>query len=145
MGIRRITSKSDIQREIEEQVARWQQVIVNNLIYVGEAALKHAREVHKYTDRTGNLTSSIGYCVLVDGKSVFESTFEVLKKGQQGAVEGRKFLSQLTRKHSKGVVLIMVAGMEYAEYVEAKGLDVLESAEMQSRRLIPVLMNSLKL
>ncbi len=95
-------------------------------------------------NEVGNMQGIVMYD-LVDGKSVFESTFEVVKNGQQGAIEGRKFLSQLTRKHSKGVVLIMVAGMEYAEYVEAKGLGVLESAEMLSKRLIPVLIKSLKL
>ena len=40
---------------------------------------------------------------------------------------------------------IMVAGMEYAAYVEAMSLDVLDSAEQAAKRLIPQIVKQLKL
>jgi hypothetical protein len=39
--------------------------------------LRHARTHHKYKDQTGNLTSSIGYCILDNGRVIRQSTFEI--------------------------------------------------------------------
>ena len=40
--------------------------LITQLLYIGEECLKQARSGHKYLNQTGNLCSSIGYCVLVD-------------------------------------------------------------------------------
>lgn len=119
--------------------------MIDNLAYVGEEALKQARSGHKYKDQTGNLTSSIGYCILDNGKILFESKFETVLNGKQGSEEGRKFLHNLISQNSKGLVFIMVAGMPYAQYVEAMSLDVLDSAEMLAKKMIPKIMKGLKL
>lgn len=145
MGFKRTTSNSEISRYIEERTARFRQACINKLTYVGEQAVKEARENGKYKDRTGNLRSSIGYCVLDNGKVVRESSFEALKPGAAGSQEGRQFLSRLISEHSEGLVLILVAGMEYAAYVEAKNLNVLDSAEQLAERILPKLFESLKL
>ena len=52
--------------------------MIESLVYVGESALRTAREGHKYKDQTGNLTSSIGYCILDEGRIVFESSFDTV-------------------------------------------------------------------
>lgn len=143
MPIRSTTSDADIARYLDERLKRLRQVAINNLCYLGEAAIKEARENHRYKDQTGNLTSSIGYLVLDNGKVVRESSFEVVKKGSSGSSEGREFLHTLISEHSTGLVLILVAGMNYAAYVEAKNLNVLDSAEQLVERELPQLLKQL--
>lgn len=115
------------------------------LSYVGNECVNIARQNHKYTDRTGNLTSSIGYCILRDGISIEESMFDAVKNGYKGSAKGRSFMNDLVNKHTDGIALIVVAGMEYATYVNAKGLDVLDSAELKAKELIKDFKRQLKL
>lgn len=119
--------------------------MINNLKYVGESCVNEARNNHRYKDQTGNLTSSIGYMLLEDGKVLKESAFPVVKSGSKGAAEGRKFIQSLVSGNTSGLTLIVVAGMEYAVYVEAKNLNVLDSAEQLAERLLPQILKALKL
>lgn len=125
--------------------------MIESLAYVGEKALKQARTGrtgrtgHRYKDQTGNLTSSIGYCILDNGRVVFESDFASVLNGKEGSREGRDYLRKLISENSSGLVFIMVAGMPYAQYVEAMNLDVLESAEMLAKRMLPQILKRLKL
>lgn len=41
-------------------------------------------------------------------------------------------MEQLAAQYSKGLALIIVAGMSYATYVEAMGLNVLDSAKIKA-------------
>lgn len=145
MPIKRITPKSAVKGFLNRKLELMKAAMIDNLAYVGEEALKQARSGHKYKDQTGNLTSSIGYCILDNGKILFESKFETVLNGKQGSEEGRKFLHNLISQNSKGLVFIMVAGMPYAQYVEAMSLDVLDSAEMLAKKMIPKIMKGLKL
>jgi hypothetical protein len=144
MGIRCKTTSSEVGAYFDNRVAQLRQVLLNNLIYVGESAVREARENHRYKDQTGNLTSSIGYCVLDNGSVVKSSSFERVKNGTDGSAKGREFLNSLISEHSSGLVLIIVAGMQYAAYVEAKNLNVLDSAEQLAERLLPQLFKALQ-
>ena len=145
MSVKRLTPKGHAKAFVDKHMALKRQVIINNYIDVGEAALEVARTKHRYSRQTGNLTSSTGYCILDNGKVLVMSTFEVVDNGKKGAEEGRKFLRKLISENSKGLVFIMVAGMSYANYVEAMNLNVLESAEMLSKKMLPKLCKALKL
>lgn len=145
MPIKRLSPRNAFGQYLERKAGELRRVLVNNLIYVGEQAVKEARLRGRYQDRTGNLRSSIGYCILDDGKPVKLDGFEVVKDGRQGAEQGRKFIESLMSEHSTGLVLIVVAGMEYAQYVEAMNLNVLDSAEQMAQRLVPELLKALKL
>ena len=131
---------SAFEQALEEKARRVHQALIANLIYVGEEAVKEARQHHRYKDQTGNLTSSIGYCVVDDGRIVGESPFEAVVNGADGSTKGREFLHSLISAHSTGLVLIVVAGMQYAAYVEAKNLNVLDSAEQLVERELPELL-----
>lgn len=144
MPIKRLTPISSTRDYLEEQIERRINSILRKLAFVGESALTQARTMHKYQDQSGNLTSSIGYCILNNGRVVIESSFEVVSGGQEGAEKGRQFLNQLKAQNSEGIVFLMVAGMNYAQYVEAMGLDVLDSAEMLAERMVPQILKSLK-
>jgi len=145
MPIKRMSPRNALGQYLERKVSDLRLVLLNNLIYVGEEAVKEARQRGRYKDQTGNLRSSIGYCILDDGKPVKLDGFEVVKEGMQGAQQGRKFLDSLISEHSTGLVLIVVAGMEYAQYVEAMNLNVLDSAEQLAERLVPQMIKSLKI
>lgn len=145
MPIERLTPKNALGQYLQRKERELRRVMINTLVYVGEAAITEARQRHRYKDQTGNLTSSIGYCILDDGKVIKASSFEVVKNGSYGARQGREFLQCLISENSKGIVLIVVAGMEYAQYVEAMNLNVLDSAEQLCQRKLPEILKALKL
>lgn len=119
-------------------------VIVNTLCYVGEQCIIEARDGGNYTDQTGNLRSSIGYAVVWDGKVVQRDCIDKVKQGDKGVSDGDDYLSKCIKKRSrKGIVLIVTAGMNYAEYVEAKGYNVLTSAELKAGPLVKSLLTRL--
>lgn len=137
--------EDNISEYLDRKAEEIRQKIIQVLMYVGEEAVREARERGRYKDQTGNLRSSIGYSVVEDGKVIAGSSFDVVKTGQKGAHEGRSFLQRLVSEHSSGLVLIIVAGMDYAVYVEAKNLNVLDSAEQLTERLLPQMIKGLKL
>lgn len=143
MPIRPITTYQEIEAYLEEQVRRTEKAIINTLLYVGETCINTARIGGSYKDQTGNLRSSVGYVVVKNGNVIHTSSFEVEKKGGKGSTNGRQFAEQKAREFRKGIVLIVVAGMNYAAYVSAKGRDVLDSAELTADRLVPQLMQQL--
>ena len=120
------------------------QVIVNTLCYVGEQCIIEARDGGTYTDQTGNLRSSIGYAVIWDGKVVQRDFIDKIKQGDKGVSDGNEYLSKCIKgRRRKGIVLIVTAGMNYAEYVEAKGFNVLTSAELKAGPLVKSLLTRL--
>lgn len=132
-----ITPIKVIGDHIKASVEAKMKVIINTFCYVGEQCIVEARDNGDYTDQTGNLRSSIGYAVLWNGKIIQKECADKVKNGDEGTSKGEKFLSDRIKKaQKKGVVLIVTAGMNYAEYVESKGYNVLSSAELKAGPLI---------
>ena len=134
---------ADIERMLQEKIAKYEEKIVRILRFVGEKCINEAREYGSYQDRTGNLRSSIGYVVLKDGKSIEKGGFQLTKSGGNGQKEGEAFINKVISQYSKGFVLIVVAGMRYASYVEARNYNVLTSAELLAEREVPKLLKAL--
>lgn len=119
--------------------------IINTFAFIGESCITESRNNGKYVDRTGNLRSSIGYAVLYNNK--------VVRKGgnTSGTDEGKEsaqtFSVELVDKVQSyfpgGIILIVVAGMNYATYVEALGLNVLASGKLLAEKLVPEMMEKL--
>jgi hypothetical protein len=109
------------------------------LTYAGEEGVKNARINGNYIDQTGNLRSSIGYAVVKDGQIVQQS-FEKAGSGSDGDTglrESKRLVSKLSSKLSTGIVLVLVAGMDYALYVEnIKSKDVLSGAVTGTDRFL---------
>lgn len=125
--------------EIKQDVQRLRQSIILEMMYTGEEAVKLQRGSHGYLDQTGNLTSSIGYMVLDHGHVVTMSNFAQVKargrgrpKGaKSGSAIGRAAAAALAKKYaSDDLALVVVAGMDYASHVEAKGLNVIDTAQL---------------
>ncbi len=98
--------------------------ILRTLQFVGEEFVNNARLKGNYKDQTSNLRSSIGYIILLDGK-VIQNNFSGNREGQSN---GKKVAKEVSQKYPEGYVLIGVAGMNYAAYVEAKNLDVISGS-----------------
>ena len=112
------------------------------LAYLGEKSIVRIRDRSKeesWIDHTGNLRSSIGYAIYHHGKKQIASTFEVVLNGKEGAKEGQKYVDRLAS------ALVVVAGMNYAEYVEAiEGKDVLASTELWAKAKVSEYMSKAK-
>lgn len=143
MPAKQLTPKKLVEQSIKQEIGKKNRVLIDVFCYVGECCLIEARNGGNYGDRTGNLRSSIGYVVLDNGRVVRKGGFQKVKQGVDGASEGDKFLSQLMAKNKQGIVLIVVAGMNYAAYVEAKGYNVITSAELLAKQLVPQIMQQL--
>ena len=111
--------------------------IVRTLKYLGEQCNKRIRDrsaKESWIDRTGNLRSSIGYAVFSYGKKQVESTFKAVLQGKEGIEAGKRYVDELASLYAKAYALVVVAGMSYAEYVEAiESKDVLASTELWAR------------
>ena len=146
-----IVSKTDM-RKLKDELKTKMKDITDFIIFrfeqIGEECVKIAREKGSYHDITGNLRSSIGYAIFVDGKTVRQGAPEQFAgsqgDGAKGAAEAQSLLNTLKSKFPWGVVLVICAGMEYAAYVEdIRHKDVLTSAEHVAERLVKELMGNL--
>lgn len=95
--------------------------------------VKRAKQTNTYQDQTHKLRSSIG-CVLyhngVEVFNYFESTGGEM--GGEGAQDGlMKARLVAEQQGDKTIVSVVVAGADYALYVESKGYDVLTGSTRQ--------------
>lgn len=138
MGVRMITPANEIELKIMTDAQKRRKVIVDTMCYVGEMCIAEARTNGSYTDQTGNLRSSIGYVVLVDGMVYQQNYADQVLNGVDGAGQSKSFLQKQALKARKsGIVLMVAAGMNYAEMVEARGYNVLSSAQLMAERAVP--------
>lgn len=144
---------SDIDTSIEEMFRE----VFAKLVQLGEEAYEEAFRNGRYNNITGNLRSSLGYVVAQDGKIIKEGGFKQIQgrgenyekvffttkaqktvqfwargkagDGSEGSRTGLEYARSLARS-SKGLMLIVVAGMDYASYVNSRGYNVIDSAEV---------------
>lgn len=124
-------SDREVERWFDYFVDRAEERIYRLLQRAGEEFVKIARKKGNYKDRTGNLRSSIGYVIVKDGDILTED-YEQSSEGtdkQNGIREAKRLVSELVPIYSDGWVLVGVAAMPYAVYVEAiHNLDVISVA-----------------
>jgi hypothetical protein len=129
MGIRVTFTKEDLRRYAQKQAGKF----VKGTLAAYRAAcidmVKRAKSTNTYIDRTGNLRSSIGYVLCINGVEV-DSSFKGV--GEEGVRKGYELATRIAgNAGSNGIVAVVVAGMDYALYVEAKGYDVLTGSTRQ--------------
>lgn len=140
MGMKLVTPKAEIQREIDNAISAWLRQILDRLVYLGDLCYQEAMTKIGYTHRTGNLGSSTGYIVLNNGQIYSEGGFfqitgpDRTDATEDGTFIGRQYAESLIPEYSTGLVMLFVAGMNYASYVEAKGYNVITSAEIWAQR-----------
>lgn len=128
------------------KIKRW-------LSYIGEELCNHARTItpgHSsggYDDQTGNLRSSIGYRLYWNGTKQKDGGFKNVGKGH-GVKRAKAALDNYELQHEiplHGWTLVIVAGMSYATYVEAKGFNVLHLTKVEMRKKVGELKKKLNL
>ena len=125
-------SQANINRRIDKWVVSIEQRIIWTLAMVGESFVNDARNIKTYQDQTGNLRSSIGYIIAKDGVIIQEN----VEGKAEGVAQARKIAREVLRDNSKGFILIVVAGMEYAAAVESKGYDVITGSIPAAKALL---------
>lgn len=99
-----------------------------------------AKKTNTYKDQTNNLRSSIGFILYDRGELVTEN-FNIAGigtegDGSKGIVEGKRIAEEAAKIHPESLIGVIVAGMEYALYVEAKGYDVLTGSCLQAQTVL---------
>lgn len=128
--------------------SRIQTLTIRALARLGEETVRLARDRApelSWIDRTGNLRSSVGYVILHNGTIVVYSDFKQVKQGSEGVKTGKEFALEIATQFSNEYVLVVVAGMNYAEFVEARdNKDVLATPELFARKELPKMIEKLK-
>lgn len=143
---------NDIDRMLREELQDIEHSLIRIYRRVGVHAVNMARQLGNYQDRTSNLRGSIGYLIAVNGKIV-DSLFEAPLGGYKALPEdgdkyghsiAENFAAKVLENYHEGIVLIVVAGMNYAAAVESKNYDVLTGAEREAMKEMQKLLNQLR-
>jgi hypothetical protein len=145
MGIELITPISEVESILRKSLQILRDEIIRALSYLGETCVIKIRDrsaMESWIDQTGNLRSSVGYAIYERGKTEIESAFNIVKSGREGAAEGKRMIDELASMYSNTYALVVIAAMNYAEYVEAKeNKDVLASTELFARKEVNKYLN----
>lgn len=139
MGLRFIGNNNAINQRFAEAQTDVTNRMVRILRYCAEMAINEARLNGNYRDVTGNLRSSVGYTIIVDGKILEEN----YSGNSEGISKGKSVARELLTQQPE-IGLVIVAGMKYASQVESRGRNVLTSAEQLAKVMVPNLLNQLK-
>ena len=116
--------------------------IIDDVRFIAKGCYEEAIRRKQYADKSGALSASIGWAVCYDGKVVHSGGFTGNgRKASAGQSAGREAVQELARG-SKGICLILVAGMHYASHVEAKGFDVTTSGELLAEEMVQWWLNN---
>ena len=124
------------ENEMNNEIQNFRLELIRKLMSVGERCINEARTRGSYKDHTGHLRSSVGYVIIENGEIIQLAGFEPVSGAKEGAEKGKNFARSLASNYPEGIALVLVAGMDYAEYVAAKGYDVLDSAGLLGESLV---------
>ena len=148
MGIRMTTKLSEVHDMLMRETERVERLTIRALSKLGEQCVTKIRDRagdKSWYDQTGNLRSSVGYVIAHNKNIIQYSTFNQVKQGSEGVKTGKDLAKELAKRYSNNYVLIVVAGMNYAEFVEAMdNKDVLASTELWAREQVPLMLEKLK-
>lgn len=86
----------------------------------------NAKALSTYKDQTHYLRSSIGFVVFDHGEKIAETfTSTGGEAGSAGVEAGREIAEEAAKQYTNEIVAVIVAGADYALYVESKGYDVI--------------------
>jgi hypothetical protein len=146
MAIKPNFTKDDVRKRFDAFLNEVEKKQIARLQRLGEICLVEARTNKGYMMQTGALLSSTGYEVFVDGVAI-HSQFDAASGAESNAAEmgikSGQSIAETIGKGTKGIALVVVAGMNYAAYVEAKGYNVLSSAEHLAERELPRMLEKL--
>ena len=142
------TKLSEVHDMLMREAERVERLTIRALSKLGEQCVTKIRDRagdKSWYDQTGNLRSSVGHVIAHNKNIIQYSTFNQVKQGSEGVKTGKDLAKELAKRYSNNYVLIVVAGMNYAEFVEAMdNKDVLASTELWAREQVPLMLEKLK-
>lgn len=142
------TKLSEVHDTLMREAERVERLTIRALSELGEQCVTKIRDRagdKSWYNQTGNLRSSVGYVIAHNKNIIQYSTFNQVKQGSEGVKTGKDLAKELAKRYSNNYVLIVVAGMNYAEFVEAmNNKDVLASTELWAREQVPLMLEKLK-
>lgn len=144
-----ITAPRNMTKNIEEALRKKLtdelNAMVNDLFEIGFSAVNTIRQNHAYKDQSGCLTSSVGCAVVVEGEIMQISGFEAIKPtGEEGSKAGQSYVRSLASQFPQGITLIVVAGMNYAAYVERRGIGGMTGGEIFAKQAVEDLLAAMQ-
>ena len=148
MGISLTTKLDEIHNALMNKALECDAWVIRKLAELGEQCVNRIRDRGgdaSWYDRSGNLRSSVGYVIAHNGSIIRYSEFNQVKQGSEGVKVGKELAEELVRMYTSPYVLIVVAGMNYAEKVESMdNKDVLASTELWAIDQVPKMLEKLK-
>ena len=117
MAIRPKFTRADVQKRLDAFLAMVKKKQIARMQRLGEMCLIEARNNKGYMMQTGALLSSTGYMIFVDGvalHSQFDAASGAESNAAQNGIKAGQALAEKVGKNTKGVALVVVAGMNYA-------------------------------
>lgn len=141
----RLKNKKQLTNYIAKRGDLIEKALIFNLEFLVTELQNHAKESAEYEDRTSNLKSSIGGVLLKDRKPITYKGFVNQGTADTGDITGLEFINSKIAEMENGYVIVVVAGMEYASYVENEhNLNVLKKTELKMNRELPRMLKRLK-
>ncbi len=139
MGIKAQFTAQDIDKFHDDFVQNFYIKLIEALeftaIEIRDLAKSGKNGIKDYIDRSNNLRSSIGFVLYKDGEQIssnfVKSGAGSEGDGNKGTQVGESVAESIAIEYPKGFVVVMVAGMDYAAYVEAKGYDVITASTLK--------------
>jgi hypothetical protein len=137
MALKSNFNEGQSMRDVQKQAETLYQQIINAFINDAEQFIINARgqaqshAMGQYEDETANLRNSIGYYIFHNGELVIGKEPGGLagkvNEGKLSASEIAAMNKQTIQEFIKpsGFQMILIAGMNYASYVESKGYNVI--------------------
>lgn len=146
MGITSSFDENAIRKGFDAFIDQVEVQQIKRLQLLGEKCVTEARNNRGYMMQTGALSSSTGYTIFKDGVAIHDVFNAADGASESGGVVGVKRgqeIAQQVGSQTRGICLVVVAGMNYALHVESKGYNVLASAENLAEQELPKMLEKL--
>ena len=125
-------------------------VLNQRLKELAEKAIIYSKDHKGYLDHTSNLKNSISFALYYDGEPITKFIGKIPQPNEhpKGQAQVEQALDTYAKKidveNTKGYVVTIVAGMDYAKYVEDKGYNVLYLTKYFMRDEMKLIIDELK-
>jgi hypothetical protein len=143
MGIKVEFDEKEFNKKVDYEIKAQRAVILEALRQSCYEVIIKAKSLNTYLDRSNNLRSSIGFAIYVDGVQThsyfFRSGTGTEGDGSEGIENGKRIAEEMASAYPKGIVAVILAGMNYAYAVEtgnrkhgkAQAFDVISGSLLQ--------------
>jgi hypothetical protein len=146
MAITSNFNESKLRDQLSAFVDEIERKQIERLQFLGEKCVIEARTNRGYMMQTGALSSSTGYMIFKDGVALHGEFSAADGASADGGARGTtrgKQIAEHVGSQTKGICLVVVAGMNYALHVETRGYNVLASAEKLAAEELPKMLEKL--